>query len=387
MRNRMRITALLACWLSLAGVGRTEEIGSLTAPILKVGKEGQGHAAAQKAWKVLTSKGPDILPEILSALDGASPRAANWLRSAFETIAFRAHADSKLNAEPLEAFVRDTRHSGPARRLAYEWLVRIDATTPDRLLPGMLNDPGAELRRDAVDVLLKKLQPIFEKGDKQPALKGYREALEYARDRDQVDLIADRLKKLGQEVDLTSHYGFITRWALVGPFDNTGGIGFDTIYPPEKNVDLKKTYQGKGNQKAAWFEVTTEEKLGLVDLNKEVGALKGAVQFAYTVVSSPEEKPVEIRAGSNNAVRIYLNGKEIYFREEYHHGMKMDQHVGKGVLKAGRNEILVKVCQNEQTDSWAQQWSFQLRICDSLGSAVPVSVVMEKVPAKKEGGR
>jgi hypothetical protein len=48
----------------------------------------------------------------------------------------------------------------------------------------------------------------------------------------------------------------------------------------------------------------------------------------------------------------------------------MDQHVGRGTLKAGRNEILVKVCQNEQTDSWAQQWSFQLRVTDALGGAV-----------------
>ena len=87
-------------------------------------------------------------------------------------------------------------------------------------------------------------------------------------------------------------------------------------------------------------------------------------------MSSEAERPVEIRAGSNNAVRIWVNGKEIYFREEYHHGMadgparRQDAR-----CKAGRNEILIKVCQNEQTDSWAEQWSFQLRICDALGGA------------------
>jgi hypothetical protein len=54
--------------------------------------------------------------------------------------------------------------------------------------------------------------------------------------------------------------------------------------------------------------------------------------------------------------------------------MRMDQHVGQGTLKAGRNEILVKVCQNEQKEDWAQLWSFQLRVCDNLGGAVPVSI-------------
>ena len=118
---------------------------------------------------------------------------------------------------------------------------------------------------------------------------------------------------------------------------------------------------------------------GLVDINKIGGPLHGATYFGFTAVSSPVERPMEVRAGSNNAVRIWLNGKEIYFREEYHHGMEMDQHVGKGTLKVGRNEILIKVCQNEQTDSWAQLWSFQLRVCDHLGGAVPVTNVTEKI--------
>jgi hypothetical protein len=39
-------------------------------------------------------------------------------------------------------------------------------------------------------------------------------------------------------------------------------------------------------------------------------------------------------------------------------------------LQAGKNVILVKVCQNEQTESWAQRWEFQLRVCDSIGAAI-----------------
>ena len=51
----------------------------------------------------------------------------------------------------------------------------------------------------------------------------------------------------------------------------------------------------------------------------------------------------------------------------------------RSVPAPGANEILIKVCQNEQNDSWAQQWSFQLRICDALGGMVPVTNVTEKV--------
>lgn len=376
--------SLMAC-LSVGSVAAAE-VPSLLLQIKAVQKEGVGNVSASKAWRELIKCGPDALPDILAGFDDASPLAANWLRSAVETIADDGLAAGKLlPVAKLEAFVRDTRHAGPARRLAYDYLVRIDPSTPDRLLPSMLNDPGHELRRDAVAVILKQAQEALDKKAQPAATALYKKAFEFARDRDQVQLIGERLGKLGVTIDLTSHFGFITRWMIVGPFDNTNGVGFGTVFPPDKGVDLKAVYIGKKDQKVGWKEHVTKEPLGLVDFNKIIDALHGVTAFAQTEVISPEERPIEIRATSNNAIRIYLNGKEIFFRDEYHHGTRMDQHVGKGVLKAGRNEVLVKVCQNEQTESWAQQWNFQLRLCDALGGAVPVTVVAAKTgPAGQE---
>jgi len=88
--------------------------------------------------------------------------------------------------------------------------------------------------------------------------------------------------------------------------------------------------------------------------------------------------PVEIRFGCIVAIKVFLNGKEIYAREEYHHGQRFDQYSGLGTLKAGRNEILVKVCQNDQKESWAQDWKFQLRLCDYSGGALPIAVLKNK---------
>jgi hypothetical protein len=39
-------------------------------------------------------------------------------------------------------------------------------------------------------------------------------------------------------------------------------------------------------------------------------------------------------------------------------------------LQAGRNTILVKVCQNEQTEEWTVEWDFQLRVTDALGTPI-----------------
>ena len=42
---------------------------------------------------------------------------------------------------------------------------------------------------------------------------------------------------------------------------------------------------------------------------------------------------------------------------------------------AGENLIFVKLCQNDQKESWAQAWEFALRVCDNLGTAVKVELL------------
>jgi hypothetical protein len=202
-----------------------------------------------------------------------------------------------------------------------------------------------------------------------------------------VDLIAKKLKELGVEVDLAAQYGFIQKWALAAPFDSTEGKGYARLYPPEVAVDLEAIYPGKKEEKVRWKAQTTSDPYGLVDLNKVIGKVKGAAAYAYAEIESPEERPVEVRAGCINALKIFLNGKQVFAREEYHHGIDVDQHVGRGTLKKGRNEILVKICQNEQTEPWAQEWRFQLRICDALGGAVPMTVVEPKVKGETPEGK
>lgn len=350
-----------------------QDTASLLLQIKAVGKEGAGNVEAAKAWKELVAKGPAVMPDVLAGMNDAGPVAVNWLRAAVEAIQDKAmQKGDAIPAAKIEAFLNDKKHDGRARRLAYECLVRLDATTPERLLPKMLDDPASELRRDAVAVKLKTgLALSFDSIEIQK--KYFRDLLGHARDRDQVNALAEKMKELGEPINLVKHFGFVTRWQLIGPFDNSKGVGFHTVYPPEKGFDVKGAYPGKGDEKVQWREYTADKGLGMVDFNEIIGKLKGTIAYGYTALDSKVEREIEVRAGSNNAVRMWLNGKEVYFREEYHHGMEMDQHVGKGVLKVGRNEILIKVCQNEQTEKWAELWSFQLRVCDPLGAAVSVS--------------
>jgi hypothetical protein len=121
----------------------------------------------------------------------------------------------------------------------------------------------------------------------------------------------------------------------------------------------------------------------VVNLNKALGKQKGTVAYAYTIIDSPQEQQVEVRAGCIVALKIFVNGKPVFAREEYHHGMALDQHIGRATLRKGRNEILIKVCQNEQTEDWAQEWQFQLRLCDELGKGVPFTIALPDGKEKK----
>src|SRR5262249_22874343 len=105
-----------------------------------------------------------------------------------------------------------------------------------------------------------------------------------------------------------------------------------------------------------------------------------------TEIESPAEQSAEVRLASQNAVRLYVNGSEAFSREEYHHGMKLDQHVARVTLKKGSNEILIKVSRADTTMDWPLVWSFQCGVCDAIGGAVPFTVLTapNAIPVKPE---
>jgi hypothetical protein len=367
-----RLRQVMVLWLLVAAVATAAEVdvGRLTETIKRVDKFGEGHREAVAAVGELQKQDGASLVGILRSMDGAGPLASNWLRGSFESIAGRElMAGRKLPIEAFESFVRDTTHGDRARRLAYEWLTRVDATAPDRLLPGMLDDPSLELRYDAIARRLTEIERHSGEPPKTALAAGYREVLTHARDLDQIKSITEKLKTTGEQVDLLRHFGFVTRWKLIGPFDNRQGKGFAAAYPPEKKLDFAATHNGKSDA-LQWNDYMTEDQYGVVDLNRALGKHMGAVAYAAAEFTSVRERPIELRMGCINACKMWLNGELLLEREVYHTGMEIDQYVGKGTLQRGRNLILVKVCQNEQTEDWAQNWQFQLRVCDSRGTAV-----------------
>jgi hypothetical protein len=327
--------------------------------IRAVGPEGSGNIEAARAWRELASAKAAALPSILAGMDSANDLAANWLRAAVETIAGRElNAGGNLPLAELGQFLQEQRHHPRARRLAFELVVRVDPATADRLLTGMVNDPSPELRHDAVQKLIQQAAQTLSEGKKPGATLLFQQALALARDVDQINGLAKNLRALDQTVDLPKVFGFVMQWKVIGPFDSAGGKGFAAVYPPEEKIDFAAEYDGKSGR-VRWKDFVSADEYGVASMNRPFGALKGAAAYACAEFYSDRAQSVELRLGSENAFKVWLNGQFLFGQDEYHRNKAIDQYRMNAQLRPGRNLILVKVCQNEQTEDWAAGWDFQ----------------------------
>jgi hypothetical protein len=356
---KLVLSALIAIAAAPLHAGVEESVKALAS----VGAEGKGNEAASAAWQEVVKAGPSALPTLLAAAGKGSPVADNWLRLAGDAIV--GAKDAKVPAEPLLAFLKDTTHPAAARILAFDLLRQADAKKADEFEPSLVADPVQALRRGAVERLITAAKA--KSGD--DAKAAFTAALSAVRDEDQTKVISDALDKLGVKVDLPKHFGFLMKWNVIGPFDNADRKGFDTVFPPEKEIKLDAKYPGAGAE-IGWQPVESNDDYGKLDFNKPLGMKKEVTAYATTTFESATERDAEIRLGCKNAWKVWLNGELLFGRDEYHRGQKMDQYILKCHLKKGGNTILVKACQNEQKEQWTVEWEFQLRVCDSTGTAI-----------------
>ena len=329
------------------------------------GPRGQTTLSAQ-ADRIAAIPADWIVP-CLAAFTDATPAGGNWLRSGLERAVDRT-GDS-LSADALVAVVADRKQPARVRTLAFGWLKDRDASRADGLLDGMLDDPALDLRREAVEKQLNAVATADE-----PAQKAaHRQCLATARDVDQIERIAAWLSEHGEKVNVAEVLGFVRNWRVSEAFDNAKGVGFTKAYPPESALPARpETLQ--------WQAIASADKHGAIDLNAAIATKKGVLAYAVADVVMPRSGPAEVRIGSPCAVAVWVNGKPVMAHEIYHASEAIDQYVAAAEFREGTNTVMVKCCQNEQTEPWAADWKFQLRVCDSLGSPLATQPAQEKVP-------
>jgi hypothetical protein len=336
--------------------------------VRKVDSHGAGHEDAVKAMQILNTATPAQVPLLLSGMKDTNQLAQNWIRGAIQSAL--GHSGEFPKDSLLKFLQEDLDSNDMGRLVAWELLVADTPALTDELLPKMLNDSSLPLRQLSVEWHISKADAAGE-GQSFALLV---DALVAARDVNQIQKIADKLATKGVNIDLHRQLGFINTWKIAGPFDNKGEKGFAVALGPETSpgeIDPEAVYKdGLDGAEIKWKEVKSVDATATVNLNEVLGKIKGATAYAYAEFDAMEDAECEIRIGCINANKVWLNGEPVLANEVYHVGMMPDQFSGKGKLVKGKNRILFKICQNEQEQPWAQEWMFQLRICNPDGSAI-----------------
>ncbi len=374
MRLHQSLAAGFALVLSVSPLVAGEAT-QLAQKINAISSQADGYPQAVEAVTALSQMNAAAIPEVLAAMKQDRPVASNWLRGAVEAIADKAKNEGQPIAnEELVTFIENTEHSPKSRSVAYHLLKQQDEAAASKLIPSFANDASLELRLLAVDKLIEDAKAKLKDEQKDEAIATYQQALTATRNAHQASVIADALKELDVEVDTTEHFGFLKNWHVIAAWEFDKGNGFDTVYPPEKEIDLQATYPGKLIDEipapAKWQPLTLEKGEKRVDFNKAFASVKEVVGYAVTTFDSDTAQQVELRWGSPNATKVWVNGELVASDKVYHAGDNFDQYTAEAQLKPGENTILVKLVQNEQTQSWTNVWHFELRVCDHLGTAI-----------------
>lgn len=372
----------LGLGFTLAPAAARADLPGALAALAAVGPEGAGNAEATRAWAELAAAPAAELPRLVTAMDGLGDRARNYLFAAATSLADRElKAGHPLPVTALGELLLDTHRGARGRRLAYELIARADPPTAEALLAGLVDDPAPELRRDAVQRLIDRAAKTLAEGRKESATVLFQQSLAFSRDGEQIESLTKSLKDLGHPVDLVQLLGFLTRWQVIGPFDNTGRAGFAKVFPPETELRLDAEYDGKDG-KVRWKEFTTKHEAGMVDFNQAYAPLKEVTGYAFTEFQSDGARPAELRLGCKNGWKIWFNGQFLFGRDEYHRGAELDQYRLPVDLKAGRNTILVKLTQDEEKEEWTVEWEFQLRVTDPTGRVIRPAPPEAKVASR-----
>ena len=155
--------------------------------------------------------------------------------------------------------------------------------------------------------------------------------------------------------------GFLpeSSWATIGPFDNTKGVGYNTEFIPEAEPQIDQTAKYEGvNGELGWIPSSDVDIDGFFDFGKTEDWYTA---YAAITITSPNKRNAHIRFDSDDQGKVWLNGKKVYAHRRTR-GAVVDRRTIPVTLTAGKNTILVKVC-NESSP-----WGFFLRITDLEGN-------------------
>jgi len=152
-------------------------------------------------------------------------------------------------------------------------------------------------------------------------------------------------------------------WYVVGPFPQKNISGFQNEFPPEKDSRVTTSYKVKRHE-LSWQRAKDSAYDGYLNLRDIFQPSSWAVAYGLLYISSPEERRVQIRVGSDETCKIWLND-ELIWQHFIQEGALIDRDLVTVLLHPGYNKILLKVTNTDQ------EWGFYFRVTDEKGNGIP----------------
>ena len=162
------------------------------------------------------------------------------------------------------------------------------------------------------------------------------------------DALRNRARGILNEMD--KYRGYITSWLISGPY--TKGSAYETAFPPER----------PGAKGVTWQALTKGVGPQVIDLSKTLGGNERAA-YMKTSVWSPAEQDVRLEMGSDDGIKVWINGKLVHAKNASR-PCKPGEDTAKAHLVKGANSVLVKIAQG------GGDWAFCVRICKPDGAAL-----------------
>ncbi len=164
----------------------------------------------------------------------------------------------------------------------------------------------------------------------------------------------------GRNLKTDAPFGLVTKWNVIGPFDNTGLLGHNGVFPPEKEINLDAQYEGAEGP-VAWRIIDASERLGYIDLLQHFKRQDWASIYALNYIQASHECDVQLRMGSNDGMKLWIDGELLLDTGDGGRPAYFDSDIIPVHLKAGVTPVLLKVSQMERS------WGFYFRITDTDG--------------------
>jgi len=151
----------------------------------------------------------------------------------------------------------------------------------------------------------------------------------------------------------------VAQWHVIGPFKSPkpGEISLEFPTPLDSvtadGIDFKAPVKF-GSENLKWKEAVADKK-GRVNLEHALGACEWCVAYGYAEVESVHPRETVLTCGSDDGIKIWLNGKLVHVNEVTR-GYSSKSDAVTVQLEAGINKLFVKI------DNYKAGWGFGVTI-------------------------